>query len=119
VNGADSEWRRRWHYKLGRIGAEPEGKLYERLAIIMRERVEAIARAESAEAQVDAIRKINVAMLAALKQMRDFYHNADSAWRFSEGFDIDTVYRVIAKADGEPYPPFEGTDVMDGDEDRT
>jgi hypothetical protein len=40
-------------------------------------------------------------LLAALRQVRDFYLNADSAWRFSEGFDIDTVCRAIAKAEGE------------------
>lgn len=59
-------------------------------------------------------------LLAVLCQVRDFYMNADSAWRFSEAFPIDVVCRAIGKAEGlpEPYPPFQGTDVMDGDEDR-
>jgi hypothetical protein len=87
-------------------------------ALEQRKRAEAAERlAAEREAENERLREA----LAALRQVRDFYLNADSAWRLSDGFPIDVVCRAIGKAEGlpaEPYPPFQGTDVMDGDEDR-
>jgi hypothetical protein len=91
-------------------------------------------RAEAAERQRDEL-------LADLRQMQSVYsYRADLAEKLhgnaglnrrernelagearAYGLVANEINAAIAKANGlqpEPYPPFEGTDVMDGDEDR-